>query len=113
DLPVSLWMADEAGTPYFGIIQPALGFDSEVLSARNLRESDRFRAYCERADQGDFRRGIAIFGITEASTANALARVRSRRPGNSDAANRGPSAAPARGPGHWLRRILARLGLGR
>jgi hypothetical protein len=80
DLPVSLWMADEAGTPYFGIIQPALGLDSEVLSARDLRESDRARVYRERADQGDFRRGIATFGITELSMANALDRVRSRRP---------------------------------
>jgi hypothetical protein len=98
DLPVCLWMADEAGTPYFGIIQPALDFDSEILSARNIRDGDRFRKYCELGERGDFRRGIAIFGATEQSVANALDRVRQRRPNKSAAADRGPR--------YWLRRIL-------
>ena len=92
---------DKAGTPNFGMIQPALGFDFEILSARNIRECDSFRAYCERGDRGDFRDGIAIFGATELSMANALDRVRSRRPGKSTAADSGPR--------HRLRRILAKI----
>jgi hypothetical protein len=79
DLPATLWMVDVAGTPYFGIIQPALGFDSEVLSARNIRDTDRFRTYMELADKGDFRRAIAIFGVMELSVTKALNRMRSQR----------------------------------
>jgi hypothetical protein len=98
DLPVSLWMADEAGTPYFGIIQPALGLDFEILSARNVRDTDRFRAYRERGDHGDFRRAIAIFGATELSIARALKQVGDRRRGKSAVADRASDAAADRGP---------------
>jgi hypothetical protein len=108
DLPVSLWMADEAGKPYFAIIQPALGFDFEVLSSRNLREGDRFQAYAALGDRGDFRRAIAVFAAAELSVANALKRVRAQRPSKPATLDNQPIAPREPGVRRWFRRIFSR-----